>query len=51
MEGKWEDTTVSTTKQAPLIVRIAKWMLRITIVLSISMVIFNGVMYMVESAN
>ena len=39
-----------TTTQAPLIVSIAKWMLRITIVLSITMVIFNGIMYIIEAA-
>lgn len=41
---------IQSTKQAPLIVRIAKWLLRITIVISISMVIYNGVMYIAESA-
>lgn len=34
--------------QAPLIVRITKFLLRMTIVLSISMVIFNSVKYMIE---
>lgn len=47
----WGDRNVPVvTTQAPLIVRIAKWMLRLTIVLSITMVLYNGVMYIVESA-
>jgi len=48
----WDDQTISatTTTQAPLIVRIAKRLLRITIVLSITMIIYNGIMYIVESA-
>lgn len=46
--GDWNVPAVTT--QAPLIVRIAKWMLRLTIVLSITMVLYNGVMYIVESA-
>ncbi|MEI7563643.1 MAG: hypothetical protein WCJ39_08690 [bacterium] len=33
-----------------MIVRIAKRLLRITIVLSITMIIYNGIMYIVESA-
>jgi uncharacterized membrane protein len=43
------DATMLTT-QAPFIVRIAKWLLRLTIVLAITMVIWNGIMYIVESA-
>lgn len=46
--GDW-DVHVLTT-QAPLIVRIAKFLLRITIVLSITMVIYCGVMYVIEAA-
>lgn len=47
----WGDRNVpAVTTQAPLIVRIAKWLLRLTIVLSITMVLYNGVMYIVESA-
>lgn len=46
--GDWNVPAVTT--QAPLIVRIAKRMLRLTIVLSITMVIYNGIMYIVESA-
>lgn len=51
--GTWEDQVINapeTTTQAPFIVRIAKRLLRLTIVLSITMVIYNGVMYIVESA-
>ena len=50
LSGTWNATVISTTPQAPLIVKIAKWLLRMTIVLSITMVIYNGIMYIVESA-
>lgn len=36
--------------EAPLIVRITKFLLRITMVLAVTMVIFNGVMWIIESA-
>jgi len=36
--------------QAPLIVRITKFLLRITIVLSITMVLYSGIMYIVEAS-
>ena len=39
---------IDISSQAPLIVRITKFLLRMTIVLSISMVIFNAVKYMIE---
>lgn len=46
----WDrDTTVLKT-EAPLIVRIAKFLLRITMVLAVTMVIFNGIMWIIESA-
>jgi len=38
------------TKEAPLIVRIAKFLLRITMVLAVTMVIFNGIMWIIESS-
>lgn len=38
------------SKQAPLLVRITKFLLRMTIVLAITMVLYNGVMWIVESA-
>lgn len=40
----------SITTEAPLIVRIAKFLLRITMVLSVTMVIFNGIMWIIESS-
>ena len=40
----------SVTTEPPLIVRIAKFLLRITMVLAITMVIFNGIMWIIESA-
>ena len=42
------DVSVLTT-EAPLIVRIAKFLLRITMVLAVTMVIFNGIMWIIES--
>jgi len=46
----WEQNVLALTTQAPLIVRITKFLLRITMVLSVTMVIFNGVMYITEAA-
>lgn len=43
------NTTVLQT-EAPLIVRIAKFLLRITMILAVTMVIFNGIMWIIESA-
>lgn len=40
----------SLTTEAPLIVRIAKFLLRITMVLAVTMVIFNGIMWIIESS-
>jgi len=40
----------SATTEAPLIVRIAKFLLRITMVLSVTMVIFNALMWIIESS-
>ena len=36
--------------EAPLIVRIAKFLLRITMVLAVTMVLFNGIMWIIESS-
>lgn len=47
--GGDRDTTVLQT-EAPLIVRIAKFLLRITMVLAVTMVLFNGIMWIIESA-
>lgn len=49
----WWDMDISaftSEKQAPLIVRITKFLLRITIVLSITMILYNGILRVVESA-
>ncbi len=46
----WDWKAPVLTTQAPLIVRIAKFLLRITMVLAITMVIFNGIMRIIESA-
>lgn len=40
----------SSETQAPLIVRITKFLLRITVVLSITMVLYNGILWIIESA-
>lgn len=46
----WERRTdiINVAKKEPLIVRITKFLLRMTIVLSITMIIFNAVKYMIE---
>ncbi|MFZ2151067.1 MAG: hypothetical protein WAZ12_02125 [Candidatus Absconditicoccaceae bacterium] len=41
---------VSTSQRAPLIVRIAKLLLRITIVLAVTMVLYNGVLYIIQAS-
>lgn len=48
----WErnNNLFEVTTEAPLIVRIAKFLLRITMVLAITMVIFNGIMWIIESS-
>jgi hypothetical protein len=46
--GDWNVRAIDISAKAPLIVRIAKFLLRMTIVLSITMVIFNAVKYMFE---
>ena len=45
----WESRLLETNTNPPLIVRITKFLLRMTIILSITMVIFNAVVYMVEA--
>ena len=44
--GGWPIVSSST----PLIVRITKFLLRITMVLAVTMVIFNGIMWIIESS-
>ncbi len=46
----WDYNTTALQTEAPLIVRIAKFFLRITMVLAVTMVIFNGIMRIIESA-
>lgn len=46
----WDYNTTVLQKEAPLIVRISKFLLRITMVLAVTMVIFNGVMWIIESS-
>lgn len=48
----WDNnkSVISTSTQAPLIVRITKFLLRMTIVLSITMVLYNGVLWIIESS-
>lgn len=49
----WGDMDISafdSEKQAPLIVRITKFLLRMTIVLAITMVLYNGILWIIESA-
>lgn len=46
----WDYNTTVLQTEAPLIVRITKFILRITMVLAVTMVIFNGVMWIIESS-
>jgi hypothetical protein len=46
--GDWNIQAISASTNPPLIVRITKFLLRITIVLSITMVIYNAILYMIE---
>lgn len=48
--GTWYKTNLKIEEQAPLLVRVTKFILRITIVLSITMILFNGVLWIVESS-
>ncbi|HOQ78807.1 MAG TPA: hypothetical protein PLW94_01100 [Candidatus Absconditabacterales bacterium] len=48
MGGQRKTEIINVHSKAPLIVRITKFLLRMTIVLSISMIIFNSVKYMIE---
>ncbi len=48
--GDQDVSMISTETQAPLIVRITKFLLRMTIVLSITMVLYNWVLWIVESS-
>ena len=45
------NSSVSVSQRAPLIVRIAKLLLRITIVLSVTMVLYNWILYIIQSSN
>ncbi len=46
----WEYKRANVAVRAPLLVRIAKFILRITVALSITMVIYNWIYYIIESA-
>ena len=47
----WWEKLVNTNKEAPLIVRITKLLLRLTIVLAITMVIYSGINYILQSTS
>lgn len=53
VEMWWErrNDVINVSAKAPLIVRITKFLLRMTIVLSITMIIFNSIKYMIEVMN
>lgn len=48
--GDRKKDLISSETQAPLLVRITKFLLRITMVLAVSMVIYNGILWIVESS-
>lgn len=45
---EWTDEWVESNYEPPLIVRITKFLLRVTMVLAITMVLYNAVKYMIE---
>lgn len=45
------DDGISADRKIPLIVRITKFLLRITVVLAISMVIYSGISYILQSTS
>ncbi len=49
--GDWDIQLISAESNPPLLVRITKFLLRMTIVLAITMIIFNSVTYLVEVLN
>lgn len=51
MTVDFDDETELFSKQEPLIVRITKLILRITMVLSVTMIIVNGIKYMIDVSN
>ena len=51
MGGTIGKLDITTQQQAPLLVRITKFLLRMTIVLSITMILYNGVLWIVESSS
>lgn len=48
--GEYGKSLFEAPTQAPLIVRITKFLLRLTIVLSVTMILYNGVFWIVESS-
>ncbi len=48
--GDYDTTVVWIQKQAPLIVRITKFLLRLTIILSITMVLYNWIFWVIEAS-
>lgn len=48
--GEYGKDLLEAPTQAPLIVRITKFLLRLTIVLSVTMVLYNGVLWIIESS-
>lgn len=50
--GSYNKNYISWTsqQQAPLIVRITKFLLRLTVVLAITMILYNGIMWIIESS-
>ena len=51
IEGNFKDIDVDVSKNASIIVRISQFLLMLTIVLSVTMTIINGIQYIVKSGN
>ena len=49
--GNGNDSLVNTSAKLPLVVRIIRALLRLTLVISVTMVIFNGILYILAAGN
>jgi hypothetical protein len=45
----WEDPNIDTSTREPLLVRFTKFFLRLTIVLSVTMIIYTGIRYILAA--
>lgn len=48
--SQWDETKSIKTRRASLLIQISKFLLRMTVVLSITMIIYNGIMYLIKAS-